>query len=176
MIPGRNRWPGYQIQRIMWLNNDLAYPPVRLCNHIYPHHIGTTADCLQLWQRWSCTPLFLSLFLSLYLSVSLWVCSPHPPTPLCNITPSLTQSTLCPFKPLQTPHAAVLCFCCIHLVHMLCIIALGGLETCGSHFISFVIFGFLFFSVNVICITLFCVSVIVLRMAMVPECLAFWTL
>lgn len=25
---------------------------------------------------------------------------------------------------------------------MLCIIALGGLETCGSHFISVVLFGF----------------------------------
>jgi len=31
-------------------------------------------------------------------------------------------------------------------------------------------------SFYVICITLFCFSVIVLRMAMVPDCLAYWTL
>lgn len=38
---------------------------------------------------------------------------------------------------------------------MLCVIALGDLDTRGSCFISVVLFGFLFFSVYVICITLF---------------------
>lgn len=45
------------------------------------------------------------------------------------------------------PHLNHTCCCilsCIHRVHMLCIIALGGLQTCGSHFISVVPFVFFF--------------------------------
>uniref|UniRef100_A0AAQ4NQG9 SH3 and multiple ankyrin repeat domains 3 n=1 Tax=Gasterosteus aculeatus aculeatus TaxID=481459 RepID=A0AAQ4NQG9_GASAC len=59
---------------------------------------------------------------------------------------------------------------------MQCIIALSGTGTRASHLGSSVHFGFLFSSFNVICITLFCFSVIVLRIAMVPDCLAYWTL
>lgn len=100
----------------------------------------------------------------------------HPSTLNCNVTPSLRPSTVCLiWTPSKTTHAAVFCLSCIHLIHMLCIIALDGLETCGTHFISVLLFGFLFSSVFVICITLFCFSVIVLRMAMVPDCLAYWT-
>lgn len=79
-------------------------------------------------------------------------------------------------NPTISTHAAVFCLLCIHLIHMLSITALGGLETHGSHFILVVLFSFLFFSVYVICITLFCFSVIVLRMATVPDCLACCTL
>lgn len=76
-------------------------------------------------------------------------------------------------NPSKTTHAAVFCLLCIHLIHLLCITALGGLETFSSHFILVVLFSFLFFSVYVICITLFCFSVIVLRLAVVPDCLAY---
>lgn len=54
---------------------------------------------------------------------------------------------------------------------MLCFMALGGLETWGSHLISFVVFGFLFFFVYVICTT---ILMIVLKMAMVPGSVAYF--
>lgn len=44
------------------------------------------------------------------------------------------------------------------------------------HLILFVFLSVLFIVVHVNCITLFCFSVFVLRMAMVPDCLAYWTL
>lgn len=134
-----------------------------------------TVDYPRLWQRWSCTPLFLSLSLSSPAG-AFHILHRHPSTLNCNVTPSFRPSTVCLiWTPSKTTHAAVFCLSCIHLIHMLCIIALDGLETCGTHFISVLLFGFLFSSVFVICITLFCFSVIVLRMAMVPDCLAYWT-
>lgn len=140
-----------------------------------------TVDCPRLWKRWSCTPLFLSLFLPLHLYLlEHFTWSIGIPARLIVMFPHHLPAihSVSHLNLLEKPHMLLyFVFSCIHFVHMLCVIALGGLETCGSHFISVVLFGFLFCSlVYVICITLFCFSVIVLRVAMVPDCLAYWTL
>lgn len=136
-----------------------------------------TVDRPQLWQRWSCTPLFISLSLSLSLCLCIFP-SPHllfiPALLVVLFLRHVLHASRNPLKPLM-------CCCTLSLLypprsHAVRFIALGGLETCGSRFISVMLFGFLFLSVHVICITLFCFSVIVLRKAMVPDCLAYWIL
>lgn len=123
--------------------------------------------------------------ISLSLPLCLCVSSPavafhiehqHLRTLNCHIRRSLTPS---PSVPHLNPFKNYTAEFCLHLVHVLCIRALGHVQKCVSHFccafwFSFLSFVFLFyFFFNESCITLFWFSVFVLRMAMILDCLVF---
>lgn len=112
-----------------------------LCNQITPTLSILTIDCPQLSKRMERSKMYdhaHHYFFSLSPSLHLCLLT-HSSIPHTAAASQHSSSIVCPiWTSFKMTHATI-CLIHTHHVHMLYIIALAGLETCGSRFLSFVL-------------------------------------